>query len=107
MGHPVCGLPEGRYIRVELDVGVVGEQRQAVIDGLCDENAVERVSMVRLEMFDGEDVLIGDGKNGNSILCQLIIQVGDGRGEVAEFAQPDLQAEFPEGRQREEEFMLL
>src|ERR1700761_3454913 len=106
MGHPVW-LPEGRYIRVKLDVGVVGEQRQVVIDGLCNEDAVERVSMVILEMFDREDVLIGNRQHGDPILCQFIIQVSDGRGEVAEFAQSNLQAEFPEGRQGKEKLMLL
>jgi hypothetical protein len=72
-GAPDEVLPDGRYVQVELDVGVVGEQRQIVIDRLRDEDTVERVSVVVFEVLDRKDVLIGDGKHGDPILSQFVM----------------------------------
>src|ERR1700731_388295 len=51
--------------RITLKVRIGGDQRKFFLDTLCDQNAVKRIAVVKLQAFDSQHVLQRDWQNLN------------------------------------------
>jgi AspT/YidE/YbjL antiporter-like protein len=101
-GRALSSAPHDLDLVVE-DPGVGGQERAALELCLCDQEAVERVAVMRRQPGDAEGVRVLDGERVDAVLRELLGNEALGRRGQLELAEPHLDRDLPGARRREQE----